>query len=170
MPKVPLLNSIGESHSISSAPGANGSEDLLSIPSPPHSRPSSSHGSAYTDATQFEDVEEDPAHMAKKKDSDSVSISGKSIAAKEAKGNVIVSVRVRPDTGGADAANVTGEWMVDGRRSLISLKGGEGGEYRYGKSSCQSLVIRYANVSGRQRFLPSRSERTSLRCCGQTPG
>jgi len=55
----------------------------------------------------------------------------KSSAPKDIKGNVIVSVRVRPDTSGGDISKVAGEWMVDGRRSLISYKGGEGGDFRY---------------------------------------
>jgi centromeric protein E len=50
---------------------------------------------------------------------------------KDSKGNVIVSVRVRPDVAGNDNRNEL-EWMVDGRRSLISYRGKEGGEYTYG--------------------------------------
>lgn len=46
---------------------------------------------------------------------------------KEAKGNITVSVRVRPDT--ASDSQPDGEWLVDGRRSLITY---EGGEHRYG--------------------------------------
>lgn len=61
---------------------------------------------------------------------------------KEAKGNVIVSVRVRPEAGGTDVSRVAGEWMVDGRRSLISYKGGEGGEYRYGEAIRVALNFR----------------------------
>lgn len=49
---------------------------------------------------------------------------------KDSKGNVLVSVRVRPDATGDDA-NTEGEWMVDGRRSLIAYNGREGGDYRY---------------------------------------
>jgi centromeric protein E len=45
---------------------------------------------------------------------------------REAKGNITVSVRVRPDA--AADSQPDGEWMVDGRRSLISY---ESGEYRY---------------------------------------
>lgn len=50
----------------------------------------------------------------------------------EGKGNVVVSVRVRPDTSGKEQ-NPEGEWMVDGRKSLISYKGKEGGDHTYGK-------------------------------------
>ena len=49
---------------------------------------------------------------------------------KENQGNVIVSVRVRPDVGG-EGDHAEGEWMVDGRRSLISFRGREGGDYHY---------------------------------------
>lgn len=48
---------------------------------------------------------------------------------KEAKGNITVSVRVRPDA--AADTQPDGEWLVDGRRSLITY---ESGEYRYGAS------------------------------------
>ncbi|KOS16832.1 Kinesin-related protein 11 [Escovopsis weberi] len=44
------------------------------------------------------------------------------------KGNVTVSVRVRPD---ANADNNEGDWVVDSRTSLIAYRGKEGGEYYY---------------------------------------
>ena len=49
---------------------------------------------------------------------------------KDSKGNVLVSVRVRPDAGG-ESRGPDGEWMVDGRRSLISYKGKEAGDFKY---------------------------------------
>ena len=49
----------------------------------------------------------------------------------EKKGNVVVSVRVRPNGNGAKA---DGEWAVDGRNSVISYRGREGGEYHLGRS------------------------------------
>lgn len=51
---------------------------------------------------------------------------------KDGKGNVIVSVRVRPDVASNEGQKTDLEWMVDGRRSLISYRGREGGEYLYG--------------------------------------
>jgi centromeric protein E len=106
-----LLNGSGDSRSISSGPGARGSDGLLSLPSPPQSRSSSAQGSYSTSATTFEENGEP-----------------------EAKGNVIVSVRVRPDAGGnAERNKADGEWMVDGRQSLVAYRGKEGGDYYYGK-------------------------------------
>jgi centromeric protein E len=59
----------------------------------------------------------------------------------EGKGNVIVSVRVRPDAGaGAGGKTEGGEWMVDGRRALVAYRGKEGGDYYYG------MVTDFANV------------------------
>jgi centromeric protein E len=52
---------------------------------------------------------------------------------KDGKGNVIVSVRVRPDQQSKETAKSDLEWMVDGRRSLIGYRGREGGEYNYGE-------------------------------------
>ena len=52
---------------------------------------------------------------------------------KEAKGNVIVSVRVRPDPSGNDSNRAEGEWLVDGRSSLVAYKGREGGDHYYGQ-------------------------------------
>lgn len=50
----------------------------------------------------------------------------------EGKGNVLVSVRVRPDSS-ASQQKPDGEWMVDGRKALISYKGKEGGDHYYGR-------------------------------------
>lgn len=87
--------------------------------SPSQSRSSSAQGSYSTSATTFEDTE------------DATIVSKTGLKRKEAKGNVIVSVRVRPDAG--EAPRPGGEYMVDGRRALISYGGKEGGDYYYGK-------------------------------------
>lgn len=89
----------------------------LSLPSPPQSRNSSPQGSYTTSATTFEDGE-DGGHA------DSKSL-------KDGKGNVIVSVRVRPDAGAKDGKH-DAEWEVNNKRALISYKGKEGGDYIYG--------------------------------------
>jgi hypothetical protein len=60
----------------------------------------------------------------------------------EGKGNVIVSVRVRPDAGANGQSTKTdGEWMVDGRRSLVAYKGKEGGDYYYGMFCSKTLFV-----------------------------
>ncbi|KAG2418535.1 hypothetical protein HFD88_001636 [Aspergillus terreus] len=87
--------------------------------SPPHSRSSSAQGSYSTSATTFEDGDE------------ATGTAKTSSKAKEVKGNVIVSVRVRPDANGSDGAKASGEWIVDGRRGLISHHGKEAGDYYY---------------------------------------
>ncbi|PWY64280.1 kinesin family protein [Aspergillus heteromorphus CBS 117.55] len=86
--------------------------------SPPQSRSSSAQESYSTSATTFEDADE------------GVSMSKSNHKLKETKGNVIVSVRVRPDAAGVDNTK-TAEWAVDGRRGLISYNGKEGGDYLY---------------------------------------
>ncbi|KAL1845605.1 Kinesin-like protein kip2 [Paecilomyces lecythidis] len=94
-------------------------EGQFNIPSPPQSRSSSAQGSSYsTSATTFDDADE---------------AGGNSKGGSKAKdkGNVLVSVRVRPDAGNSDASKPDGEWMVDGRRSLISFRGKEAGDYYY---------------------------------------
>lgn len=58
---------------------------------------------------------------------------GKGASKADGKGNVIVSVRVRPDAAGNDS-KTDGEWMVDSRKSLIAYRGKEGGDYYYGES------------------------------------
>ncbi|KAJ5475068.1 Kinesin-like protein KIN-7Dchloroplastic [Penicillium diatomitis] len=76
-------------------------------------------GSCSTSVTTFEDTE----------DSVGAAKGGKT---KESKGNVIVSVRVRPDTSnGGETPRNHGEWSLDGRRSLISHRGKDGGDYHY---------------------------------------
>ena len=48
------------------------------------------------------------------------------------KGNVIISVRVRPEPSNEGGNAGAGEWMVDGRQSLVAYRGREGGDYIYG--------------------------------------
>ncbi|SLM33445.1 kinesin family protein [Lasallia pustulata] len=100
------------------------------MPSPSHSRSSSAQGSYSTSATTFEDVDESTKRGREEAD-DSVSDSAKRSKANDGKGNVIVSVRVRPDVSGSGNSKTEGEWMVDGRRSLVAYRGREGGDYYY---------------------------------------
>lgn len=62
-------------------------------------------------------------------------MSSRDSAKEKSKGNVLVSVRVRPDSGksSADAARSDGEWYVDGRQSVVSYRGKDGGDYYYGE-------------------------------------
>lgn len=103
------------------------SVSLLDLPLLPASRASSAQGS-HQDA----DGEESRGRTSEEDDK----------AGKEGKGNVIVSVRVRPDVSSVEKEKDSDlEWMVDGRRSLIAYRGREGGEYSYGKSSGRSPVL-----------------------------
>jgi centromeric protein E len=115
-----LLNGSGESVSV-----VNTSH--LSLPSPPQSRNSSAQGSYATSATTFEDVtEEDSRGRA-----DSKTAADRNSIQKDGKGNVIVSVRVRPDAALKDGKQELG-WDVNAKRALVSYQGKEGGEYIYG--------------------------------------
>lgn len=120
-----FLNGSGDGKSISCI-AARDSEGQFSIPSPPQSRSSSAQGSYSTSATTFEDAD------------DTTAVAKTGSKPKEAKGNVIVSVRVRPDFNGAETSRTDGDWTVEGRRGLISFRGKEGaGDYYYGKNFTQ---------------------------------
>ncbi|KAL9605600.1 MAG: hypothetical protein Q9179_001217 [Wetmoreana sp. 5 TL-2023] len=125
-----LLNKSGEGKSVVSTDGNRTSDGINSLHSPVHSRSSSAQGSYSTSATTFEDFE-DGARRGREV-IESGKLAGKiSGANKEGKGNVIVSVRVRPDAAGNGDNRSEGEWLVDGRKSLISYHGREGGDYYY---------------------------------------
>ncbi|KAJ5122843.1 hypothetical protein N7526_009780 [Penicillium atrosanguineum] len=110
-----LLNGSADGNSILADP-----RDLANPEgSPSHSRSSSAQGSVSTSATTFEDAD------------DATGMSKSNTKQKEAKGNVLVSVRVRPDANGGDMSRTQGEWSVDGRQGLISYRGKEGGDYYY---------------------------------------
>lgn len=126
-----LLNGGGDGKSIPISASHRVSDG--SNPSPPHSRTSSDEGSCSTSATTFEDTEDAPRRG--RQDADKAQDKKRNSRSKEVKGNVIVSVRVRPDTVGQESSQAEGEWMVDGRRSLVAYRGREGGDYRYGKLS-----------------------------------
>jgi len=93
----------------------------LSLPSPPQSRNSSPQGSYATSATTFEDVGDEDRGRSDTKNS----------LPKDGKGNVLVSVRVRPDIGAKDG-NTEMDWEVNNKRSSIAYRGREGGDYTYG--------------------------------------
>ncbi|KAL9944836.1 hypothetical protein ACHAO5_005523 [Verticillium nonalfalfae] len=118
-----LLNNSGEGKSISSA-SVRMSDGLISISSPPQSRSSSAQDSYSTSATTYDD----PVDGAASKGADA---SDKRSSKLEGKGNVLVSVRVRPDANGSDNNKSEGEWMVDGRKSLVAYRGKDGGDHYY---------------------------------------
>jgi centromeric protein E len=102
----------------------------LSLPSPPQSRSSSAQDSYSNSATTLDDSGDGPRGRETMGDSSHDKHSSK---LPEGKGNVIVSVRVRPDAGANGSSKTEcGEWMVDGRRSLVAYRGKEGGDYYYG--------------------------------------
>jgi centromeric protein E len=109
-----FLNGSGESMTVETS--------HLSLPSPPQSRNSSANGSYATSVTTFEDVGDDEARGR----SDILTTDP---SCKDGKGNVLVSVRVKPE---AKDGNQELEWEVDNKQSLIAYKGREGGEYIYG--------------------------------------
>ncbi|KAH8698256.1 kinesin motor domain-containing protein [Talaromyces proteolyticus] len=124
-----LHNNSNDGKSVPNLAGIKDYEGQISLSSPPQSRSSSAQGSYSTSATTFDENEDAEHRGSDTKDS---AISGKKgIRSKEVKGNVIVSVRVRPDNGAQEGSRADGEWMVDGRRSLIGFKGKENYDYFY---------------------------------------
>ena len=117
-----LLNGSGDNKSISGG-------SVYSLDSVARS-PTSRSLSTSPVGTIFED-NEDGHHTGKPSRSASRASNSKRTS-KEAKGNVIVSVRVRPDPSGNDSNRAEGEWLVDGRSSLVAYKGREGGDHYYG--------------------------------------
>lgn len=142
-----LLNGDGEGKSIPISPSHRVSDG--SNPSPPHSRSSSAQGSCSTSATTFEDTDDVPRRS--REDVDEAQDNERNPRGKEAKGNVVVSVRVRPDSSAQESSQADGEWMVDGRRSLVAYRGREGGDYHYGKLVVWSLVFQLL-IASRQCF------------------
>lgn len=118
-----FLNGSGEGKSITSVRMSDG---LISVASPPQSRSSSAQDSYSTSATTYDD----PADGTAQKNE---AAGDKRASKPDGKGNVLVSVRVRP-TANTEHGHPEGEWMVDGRRSLISYRGKDGGDHFYGSS------------------------------------
>ena len=118
-----FLNGSGEGKAVANVRTSDG---VTSVSSPPHSRSSSAQDSYSTSATTYDD----PADGSNVK---SDAATDKRASKHDGKGNILVSVRVRPDAN-PDTKGPDGEWMVDGRRSLISYQGKEGGDHYYGTS------------------------------------
>ena len=103
------------------------SDGLVSVGSETQSRSSSAQESYSTSATTYDEPADSSTPKA------GTGAGEKRTSKLDGKGNVLVSVRVRPTANG-NHGNPEGEWMVDGRRSLISYKGKEGGDHYYGMS------------------------------------
>ncbi|KAF3017500.1 hypothetical protein E8E14_011561 [Neopestalotiopsis sp. 37M] len=117
-----LLNGGGDK-AILSAASVRNSDGLISVASPPQSRSSSAQDSYSTSATTFDEPQAEATA--------SSAISEKRVSKQpDGKGNVVVSVRVRPNAG-SHGEGVEGEWLVDGRRSLVSYRGKDGGDHFY---------------------------------------
>lgn len=115
------------------------SDGLISVASPPQSRSSSAQDSYSTSVTTYDDIEGVPPKPGAGADATNDKRASKS---PDGKGNVVVSVRIRPDAGGNEHSKADGEWMVDGRKSLVSYRGKEGGDYYYGMFA--PLTTRYS--------------------------
>ena len=111
-----FLNGSAEGKAVSTNAGNRASDGVISVSSPPQSRSSSAQDSYSTSATQYDD--------------DAQSHNEKRSLKHDGKGNVIVSVRARPDAGNGDKSS--GEWTVDGKNSMVGYCGREGGDYYYG--------------------------------------
>ncbi|RYP23767.1 hypothetical protein DL767_008722 [Monosporascus sp. MG133] len=85
-------------------------------------RSSSAQESYSTSATTYDDLADMGGTSAAEK---------RTSRGADGKGNVIVSVRVRPDSAGNQGKTEGGEWMVEGRKSVVSYRGREGGDYYY---------------------------------------
>ena len=129
-PTPTLLDGSGNSKAIKNVQlDTRGSTDLVSLRSPTHSRNSSAHSLYSTSATTIEEGDE-----RRGRDDASAVVNNEAKrrnSGKGGKGNVIVSVRVRPEAG--EEKNSSKDWFVDGRQSLVVYRGREGGNYHYGK-------------------------------------
>ncbi|KAF1815489.1 kinesin-domain-containing protein [Eremomyces bilateralis CBS 781.70] len=139
-PRVSLRKSSSTTSAVSLLSGGEyrsiNSATLLSLPTSPLSRASSVDNLSSITFEDDDDFGRGRDLMRGSKE-DMAYGSGKSVEGGRrhsekdgGKGNVLVSVRVRPDVG-HDGQKSELEWMVDGRRSLISYRGREGGEYYY---------------------------------------
>lgn len=99
--------------------------------SPPHSRSSSAQGSYSTNATTI-DVGAGSG--------DELTVRGRTDekgGGSEGKGNVLVSVRVRPDASDS-VGGANNEWIIDGRYGKVGYGGKDGGIFEYDNVFAQS--------------------------------
>lgn len=90
--------------------------------SPPHSRSSSAQGSYSTNATT---VDASPTS------GDEMRGRSSDMDGPEGKGNVLVSVRIRPDAPDSGGGGPNQEWVVDGRSGKVGYGGKDGGIYEF---------------------------------------
>ena len=128
-----LLNHNGEGKSIHGSALRRESSGLVSLHSRPQSRDSSCGDSYSTSATTYEESDEKRQSEENRRGRDSGTRQG------ESKGNVIVSVRARPDAGGDKTSGK--DFLVDARQSLIAYRGREAGDYYYGMSRCLQPIV-----------------------------
>ena len=149
-PTPTLLDGSGNGKAVKTIQsGIRRSNDLASLRSPDHSRTSSAQGSYSTSATTFEEAEDRRGRDGAIGHS-GVSERKKRNSEKEGKGNVIVSVRVRPDAGGDKSSGK--DWLVDSRQSLVAYRGREGGDYVYGKQDHSFDAVLAVVPSAKQRL------------------
>lgn len=127
-----MLNGSGDGRSVGRG-STRFSDGLISVASLPQSRSSSAQDSYSTSATTYEDDGTAPKQTTE--------AASKRQSKHDTKGNVLVSVRVRPDAGAQGRPD--GEWLVDGRQSLIAYNGKEGGDHFYGKFSVDARCIHF---------------------------
>jgi len=109
---------------ISVGSGFSGGASGTAYLSPPHSRSSSAQGSYSTNATTID---------AGAGSGDELTVRGRTdekFGEREGKGNVIVSVRVRPDASDS-GGDGNSEWIIDGRDAKVGYGGKDGGVYEY---------------------------------------
>lgn len=121
-----LLNGSGEGKSVAAGAGLRMSDGLISVSSPPQSRSSSAQDSYSTSATTYDDPTDPNGDTRPASSGDA----GQEKCKFDGKGNVVVSVRVRPDPTGNDNPR---DWSVEPKRSQISHHGKDSGDYYYGE-------------------------------------
>ncbi|KAI9818166.1 MAG: hypothetical protein M1827_000791 [Pycnora praestabilis] len=121
----------GKSKSMFGGSDTRVSDGYLSLPSPPQSRSSSAGGSHSTNSTAFEDLRDSSTARGREDLHGTVNGGRRHSKSEEPKGNVIVSVRVRPNAGAGEDTKAEGDWIIDRRRALISFRGREGGDCFY---------------------------------------
>lgn len=122
-----------------SAAQSNEASSATASPSPQpmaETRTASAESSLPTTGSGNEDVVNDLPEVGTPLEESSLDDQGSATPSSTAqdKGNVIVSVRVRPEIGGLNYRSGSSEWWIDGEDATISYRGRESGEYSYGTS------------------------------------